>query len=578
MRTARWLFFSVLLCVLGCPPGGDAPLVGQPVQPELSLEVTSPVYGEFVGWGPAIVEGRVHPPQTQLWVEDVQVHPESDGSFLAKVPMDHGYRIVDVLAVFDDQEDSERIPIFAGNDPADTWTEGLTGRLLPEGLEELGTTLGAVIDAAAWADLIAASLPIYESDLISMVPVGVTHSPTDVALAPAETAIDATLSLNDVTVEYELWVTLLDFEWTVPMSVGFGQVTVHVLATPAMDEDGIVSIALSGATIALDEADVEVGTLEGWILEWVTDTVSDWVVEPLGQLLLEWVLAEYGYFELGGPFAFETDLMGFEIGLALADLFADLDGVALGAGIGLGEPAPEGMPDMPVPDAADAPDAQLALALHEGMLDLMLSDTVLDLLDQELDLSGSLGELIGAAITNLPGGEDIPPGDGWCFSIWPGTAHVVRLQEGTEPLAVMYLPDLKMDVQRMVDGECENWLFASLAVEAGIQVEDGTKLSFDLTVTDGAVIAYKADPENWTEDEVIAGLADFLENILSLVGGMIEFDLADLLGGQGGEYGDLLANLSPAIVDSTPMTDDEGEPIEGLYTISLNLFDEGAAE
>jgi len=26
------------------------------------------------------------------------------------------------------------------------------------------------------------------------------------------------------------------------------------------------------------------------------------------------------------------------------------------------------------------------------------------------------------------------------------------------------------------------------------------------------------------------------------------------------------------------MTDDEGEPIEGLYTISLNLFDEGAAE
>lgn len=578
MRAIRWLFFAVLTASLGCPPGGDAPLVGQPLAPELSLEVTSPVYGEFVGWGPAIVEGRVYPPQTQLWVEDVQVHPEPDGRFMAKVPMDHGYRIIDVLAVYDDDEDSERIPIFAGHDPADTWTEGLTGRLLPEGLAELGDTLGAVVDAAGWADMIGAGLPIYESDLISMVPVGVNHSPTDVALAPAETAIDATLTLNDLSIEYELWVTLGEFEWTVPMSVGFGQVTVHVAATPAMDENGIVSISLSEATIALDEADVEVGTLEGWILEWVTDTVSDWVIEPLGQLLLEWILAQYGYFELGGPFAFETDLMGFEIGLSLADLFADLDGVALGAGIGLGEPAPADGPDMPVPDESDAPDAQMALALHEGVLDLMLSDTVLDLLDQELDLSGSLGELIGAAITNLPGGEDIPPGDGWCFAIWPGNAHVVRLQEGVEPLAVMYLPDLKMDVQRMVDGECENWLFASLAVEAGILVEEGTKLSFDLTVTDGAVIAYGAHPENWTEDEVIEGLAGFLESIISLVGGMIEFDLADLLGGLGGQYGDLLADLSPAIVDSQPMTDEAEEPIEGLYVVSVDLFDDTGAE
>jgi len=565
-----------LVVALGCPPEGDVPLVGGPVAPELSLEVTAPVYGEFVGGGPALVEGSVHPPQTQLWVEGVLVRPEADGSFWAKVPMDHAYRIVDIEAVFDDQHDSERIPVFAGHDPADTWTEGLTGRLLPAGLDELGETLGAAVDAAGWSDLIAASLPAYESDLISMLPDGVTHGDTVVVLAPAEDGVAATVSLVDVTLAYTLWITVLELEFELPMSVGFGQIAIDALAIPAMDDDGVVSISLSGATIALDEADVEVGTLEGWILEWVADSLNDWVIEPLAALLLDWVLAEYGTFELGGPFAFETDLMGFEIGLELAALFADLDGIAIGAGIGLGEPAPGGMPEMPIPDESDAPDGQAVVALHEGMLDLLLSDSLLELLDQELDLSGSLGELIGAAITNLPGGEDAPPGEGWCFSLWPGTAHVVRLNEGIDPLAVMYLPDLRMQVDRKVDGVCEDWLYASLAVEAGLTVEDGTKLGFDLEVAEGAVLDYEADPDAWTEEEVVEGLGDFLASILSLVGGMVEIDLADLLGGlgEGGEFGDILADLAPAIVDSVPMADDEGEPIEGLYAVSLDLFDE----
>ncbi len=576
MRIRSWLMLTPLVLVVGCPPSGDVPLVGQPATPELSLEVTSPVYGEFIGGGPAIVEGHVVPAQTQLWVEGVAVRPEADGSFWAKVPMDRAYRIVDVEAVFDDQEDSERIPVFSGHDPADTWTEGLTGRLLPAGLDELGETLGAAVDAAGWAELIAASLPVYESDLISMLPTGVTHGDTQVVLAPAEAAVDTTVALVDVTLAYELWITVLELEWNVPMSVGFGQIAIQLAATPAMDEDGIISISLSDATIALDEADVEVGSLDGWILEWVADALNDWVIEPLGALLLDYVLAEYGNFELGGPFAFETELMGFEIGLELADLFADLQGIAIGAGVGLGGPAPGGMPLMPVPDETHAPDGQAVIALHEGMLDLLLSDSLLELLDQELDLSGGLGELIGAAITNLPGGEDAPAGEGWCFSIWPGTAHVVRLNEGIDPLAVMYMPDLRMQVDRKIDGVCEDWLYASLAVEAGLAVEDGTKLGFDLVVAEGAVLKYGADPDSWTEEEVVEGLADFLSSILSLVGGMVEIDLADLLGGlgEGGEFGDILADLAPAVVDSAPMVDEVGEPIEGLYAVSMDLFAE----
>ena len=578
MRRSSIPLWCALVALLGCPDGGEVPLVGQPTTPEFEFAVTAPVYGEFIGGGPAIVEGTVQPPQARVWVEGVQIHPASDGTFRAKVPMDHAYRILDVAASWNDRDDSERIPVFAGHDPADTWTEGLTGRVLPGGLARAGDLLGEVVDAAGWADLLAASLPALETDLISLLPVGITHEPTEVLLEPAEAAVAATLTFVDVVIAYELWITLGNSSFDVPMSVGFGQVAVTAQATPSMDENGIVSFALGGAGIALDEADLEIGPLEGWILEWVFDALNDWVVEPLADLLLEWVLAQYGTFELGGPFAFETDLLGFQIAAKLSSLFADLEGVAVGAGIGLGAPAPAEGPDMPIPGEDVAPGEQMVLALHEGMLDLLLSDSLLDLLDQDLDLSGALGELAGAAIVALPGGEDVPDGEGWCFSIWPGTAHVVRLQEGTEPLAVMYMPDLRMDVQREIDGVCENWLYASLAVEAGIVVEDGTKLSFDITMPEGAVLKYGADPDSWTEDEVIEGLGGFLNTILGLVGGMLEIDLADLLGGLGGgdPLGDLLAGLAPSIEDSVQMYDVEGAPIEGLFAVSLDLFAEGA--
>ena len=57
---------------------------------------------------------------------------------------------------------------------------------------------------------------------------------------------------------------------------------------------------------------------------------------------------------------------------------------------------------------------------------------------------------------------------------------------------------------------------------------------------------------------------------------MVEIDLADLLGGlgEGGEFGDILADLAPAVVDSAPMVDEVGEPIEGLYAVSMDLFAE----
>ena len=141
----------------------------------LELTVNAPVYGEFTGGDSVLVEGTVVPLSAELWIEDEAVEVTEEGAFSVELPIEGDYRIVDVLASSGDEEQSERIPVFSGNPPADTWTGGLTGRLLPAGMERLGPQIGPMIDDLGWADSIAPSLPSYSGNYLTLTPTGITH-------------------------------------------------------------------------------------------------------------------------------------------------------------------------------------------------------------------------------------------------------------------------------------------------------------------------------------------------------------------------------------------------------------------
>ena len=544
-----------------------------PIDETLTLEVTSPHYGDFLGDADIQVEGKVYPDDAIVHVEGVELEGLSHGAFITELPVGHAYRIVDVEAWHGDQYLRERVPVFSGHDPASTWPDGATGRLLPAGLEVLGAQLGGMIDETGWADMITDAMPSYESEFISFYAVGASHDPTVVVLDAVEGGIDVGVALNNLVLAYEVVVDVYGYTWSADITFGYGLIRITAMASPWLDDDGIVWLELSEAGIALDEPDANFGDLEGWVVEWILELLNDYVSEPLGEWLLDFVLAEFGTFELGGPFAFEQDLMGTLIAAELLELSGDVEGLALSLGLAIDEPLSEIAPDIAVPGLAEAPDAQAVLGLHEGLLDIMLGDTLLGLLDQGMDLGGFMGDMIGGFMENLPGGEDIPDNEGWCFSIAPGDAYVVRMQEGIEPLAVLYLPDLRMDVETMHGSSCDSWLEASLAVELALGVtDDGSIIGVDLDVVEGAVLAYGAEP-GWDEAELVDGLGGFLESIMSLLGGMIEIDLGDLLGGTSDPLG-MGIGLEPRIVDSVPLIDDEGVWIEGLYAVSLDVFAE----
>ncbi len=537
--------------------------------PPLELAVTSPAYGEFAYGDAIVVEGTVVPPSAELWVEDEVAEVAEDGTFAVEVALDHAYRNLDVLARSGDEEETWRTPVFAGAPPAETWTGGATARLLPAGLDRLGPVLGSVIDGAGWAEGLEAGLPSVQFDYLSLTPDGLTHDDTDVILAPADAGVDVTATLNDLSLSYELLVTL-GGSWSFPIVFGFDEVTLTALATPTLDEAGIIWLSLSDAAVDLGEADMEFGVLEGWIVEWLLDVANDYVTEPLAEWLLSYVLDSYGTLELGGPFSTEFDLLGTGVAIDLADLWADVEGPAVTLAMDLDGAVAADPLLMAAPEDADVDDADLALAVHEALVDAMITDTAMDLLEQELQLGGTFGAVIGTAMEALPGGGDIPDNEGWCVSLKPGTAHVVRFQEGVEPLAVLYLPDLRFDVEVEIDGSCEEWLEASLAVEAGLAVEDGTALDFDIQVPEGVVEEYETT-DDWEEAEVIEGIADLIGSLITLAGGFVDLDLADLLGGLGDG---LLpeGTLELAVVDSQPMVDENGDPIEGLYAIAVRLF------
>ena len=117
--------------------------------PDLVIELSSPEYGEFMGDQAVNVQGTVYPPQAQVWIEGESVEVTDEGSFELEVPVDYAYLIVDAEASVDNQYARLRIPVFAGMINLDL-ADGMTGRLLPAGLEILGQQIGSTIDATGW--------------------------------------------------------------------------------------------------------------------------------------------------------------------------------------------------------------------------------------------------------------------------------------------------------------------------------------------------------------------------------------------------------------------------------------------
>ena len=289
------------------------------------------------------------------------------------------------------------------------------------------------------------------------------------------------------------------------------EVAIGATAVPYLDDNGVLIFSLVEADLTMSSPDLVLGQLDPTLLEWLLQAGWDWILEPLSEMLLDTILAEIGSLEIGGPFAFETEFMGAPFGIELYDIYGDIDGLALGVEMEIGDMNTMEEVDIPVPTEEDAPEAQLAVALHEGLFHQLLSGQLLDLLSQDLDLAGSFGAIIGNGIMALPGGDDAPSGDGWCLDINPGDTNLVRMHESVTPLASLYLPDFRMNVGIQDDGDCEDWLNASLATEVQINVKEGSKLAIDVKIDDGSLLYYGSDDYqdgDISEEEVIEAFGE----------------------------------------------------------------------
>ncbi|MBN2799376.1 MAG: hypothetical protein JXX28_09540 [Deltaproteobacteria bacterium] len=548
------------LALAACGGGGQIALQID----DLSLELDRPVYGEFVGDGPIEVSGRVSRPGAHVYVEGERVLTDADGRFTAQVPADAPYRIIDVGARLYGAAVKERVPVFRGHDPVETWPGGMTLRVGPEGLDHLGAMVGGMVDQMGWEDQLMAAFAPIDAGSFSLTPVGLRHLPTEVELIPAEEGMDAILSFKDLTLEMILDVP--DLGYSAPITVGWAEVNVGSRVIPWVDEEALVFLTVGDPIVDWVDPVLTVEGAESDLLALLLEAVS-WLVEPVLEAGLGLIFDNLGELALGGPYAFEQDMMGTPLALRLTDLYGDTYGLGGELGLGLGAAALVEHPDLPVPTDLPA-GADAAIALHEGLFQVLIGQLgVLDMLSQELTLSGTMGDLVGMGITALPGGDQVDEGDGWCLQLEPGTAWVTRLQTGLDPLASIYLPDFQVSVAPQYGRGCGTWLSASLAVELGLNVRNGTAIGVDLTVHEGAVLSYEAAEGTWDEDEVIEGLGQWVESTVGLLAGsMLQFDLADLFGGQTA----MLGATQLSLVDSRLM--EEGP--EGLAEISLSLWGE----
>ena len=110
-----------LACKAGQAKFEDELVGGESAQVEYSLQINEPQYGAFYQEGPVPVSGVVEPFTAEVYLQGSPVAVNEDGSFTSALAFQKDYAVVDVTVPEGDLR--ERIPVFAGNDPSDTWPE-----------------------------------------------------------------------------------------------------------------------------------------------------------------------------------------------------------------------------------------------------------------------------------------------------------------------------------------------------------------------------------------------------------------------------------------------------------------------
>jgi hypothetical protein len=538
--------------------------------PDLAFELTSPTYGEFVGDGPIVVAGKVGHRLATVWVEGEEVPVNEDGTFSVALPIERPYALVDVSASFFRQAAEARVPVFRGLDPLETWPGGFAARLTPTGLAGLESVVEGLAEELISAETLLAGIPPIAVDTWAFTITGVTRAPIEVDLTPGAAGLAAALTVRELRFDAEITGDIFGFPVEVPLAVLLDEVRIGATVVAGLGAEGDITLS-----VGEPEIDFSVPTFEFFDLDfsWLSDLLLGAI--DLGALLDGAIAPLFDgleAFSLGDALQFETDLLGTSIDVRFSEVVTDEAGIGLGLGIGLNEPAPVGGVPVPWPTGDPADPADLALAVHEGVLQLLLESDLLDLLEQDIQIPGLFGEVLGSTVRSIPGGEQAPTDTaGWCVSLQPGEAKVARFQEGTTPLLAMYLPDATVVMGYIPEpgGSCTNWLVASIALEVSFDVTEGTKLSFGIAAPEGKVLEYGA--VDYDSDEVIAGLGGVLGGLLNLLGGFAEIDLADLLGGAGGDTLGL-GDLALEIRGSRQMVDETGAPIPGLYDLGIDLF------
>ena len=557
------------LALFGCKSDGQIELINN----DVDIEITAPTYGAFVGDGPAVVQGVVSDPGASVTVEGRGVDVNEDGSFEIEIEVPDAYLNIDAEATLNEGYARDRVPVFSGQNPLDTWPGGMTARLTPAGYEVVGERLGLTLDAMGWDEMLLANLPTVGD----FTPVAIHHDDSVVILTPADDGVDVALSLRQVEVEY-LW-TNPSPGWPLPdtltIILGTDEILIGALAIPYLDADGKAFATLTDTTIDFTDYVISIDGYELYLIQFLLDMFSDALMEPLGEGILDSFLENFDELELGGPFVQETEIMGTPMEIRLSDLFGDLEGLGAGVGMGIGEPVALGPLAIPAPAGQDEA-GQIALGIHEGLFQLIMGEGLTDALMNDLPIEG-LDMILGTVVKNLPGGEVAPGDQGWCTELIPGEASVVRMEERLDPLAALYLPDFQLHIA--TGPECTPWLEASLAIKAGIFVEDGSKLAIDMEVEEGVVLYYATTAE-WEEQEVVEGLGGFFETAMSIAGGAFSFDLADLLAGFNDGSGStdplsaMLDGTSLQLIESKKLLDADGNWPEGLYAVYANIWDE----
>ncbi len=557
--------------VLSVPPEEPGPPEPEPVPIDLVLTVDEPLALSYVG-DEVVVAGRVNDPEAIVWVEGYRAKVGSAGAFRVTVPVANFasdlQRTIDVEASNPSKHLRERLPVLAGSDPLEAWPGAITLRFTPTGVDHLAEIVErAVVDLDLVGQL-EALLPDLVVGSFSATPLGITHWPVQAEMTSGPDGLDLQVTIRKLKLAYA--VQTGTFLGDGDVELGFDTLTLGAAIEPSIDASGIFALEVTDTTFVLDQPEITIGGAGSPALESLLNGALGGVTGTI-EGLVDGLVSTFGRIELFGPIGTELDLLGTPVGISIDRLATDDDGIGAVIGVDLGTGSP-GV--LRVPSAQEAGfRSDLAIAVHEGLFQPLLQSDILDLLEQDLELGGLLGGILGGPIEALPGGDGVPDDvEGWCLNLSIGDGRTVRLREGTAPMATIVLPEVFVDIGVTTPQEdCQDWLDMTLALEADLNVTSGTKVGIGLRVVDGHVTHYATD-DDWDEQGVVQGLGGLLSALTGLLGGALQFDLADFFGGL--DTSTLpLGDLSLQITGNVPATNADGEPIEGLRMITLSLWD-----